>query len=108
MRSGWPRARPQDDSLLAEFLFRALDLLVDAGTIDRLVVAGERARPRGDGIVEPRQLEQHVAVVILDDRVRLELIGRALQVVERERQLVGLVVRPTEAVEIRAVVRLNR
>src|SRR5580765_3777536 len=93
------RAAP---SLLAEFLFRGPDLLVDAGAIDRVVVAGEGAPPGGNGLVEARQLEQHVAVMILNDRVRFELIGRPLQVVERQRQLVGLEVRPAEAVEIGA------
>ena len=64
--------------------------------------------PRGDRIVVARELEEHVAVVILNDRVGLELFGRALAGWSTARsQLVGLVVRPAEAVEIRAVVRLD-
>src|SRR5262249_25752221 len=85
-------------ALLADFLLGGLDLLVDGGPIDRVVVAGERTLPRGNGLVEARQLEQHVAVMILNHGIGLELVGRTLQVVERQRQLVGLVVRPAETV----------
>ena len=92
---------------LPSFCFAALDLLVDVAAIDRVAVAGERAGPRGDRLVVASELEEHVAVVILDDRVGLELIGGALQVVVGEIELVGLEVRPAEAVEIRAVVGLD-
>src|SRR6185312_9021266 len=98
----------REASLPAELLFRGPDLPVDGGTIDRVVVAGQRARPRRDRVVVARELVEDVTVVILDDGVRLELVGRALQVVERLRQPVGLVVRPAEAVEVRAVAGLER
>ena len=60
------------------------------GAIDRIAVAGERARPRGNRLVVASQLEQHLAVVILDDRVGPELIGGALEVVVGEIELVSL------------------
>ena len=45
--------------------------------------------------------------MLLDDGVRLELIRGALQVLLGEIELVGLEVRPAQAVEVRAVVRLD-
>ena len=73
------------------------DLLVDVGAIDRIAVAGQRAVERRDGVVVATELEEHVAVVILDDRVGGQLIGGALQIAFGEIELVGLEVRPAEA-----------
>src|SRR5262245_54563709 len=67
--------------LLVGFLFRRPDLLVDFPAIDRIVVARQRARPGGDRVVVLSELEEHVAVVILDHRVALQLIRGPAQAV---------------------------
>jgi len=73
----------------------------------RIAVAGERACERGDRFVEASELQQHLAVVLLDHGVRAELIGRFVKIGFGEIELVRLVVRPAEAVEIRAVLRFE-
>src|SRR6266478_1939977 len=79
------RARAQRErkgrarSLLRELLSRGADFLFDLALVDRVAVAGERARERGDRVVEASELEQDVAVVILDDRVGAQLVRGALQ-----------------------------
>src|SRR5438128_1947527 len=60
------KQRRRDGSLL-ELLLRGPDLLVDAGTVERIAVAGECTRPGGDRFVEATELEEHVAVMVLDD-----------------------------------------
>src|SRR5205807_6662278 len=50
------------------------DLPVDGAGIDRVAIAGERPRPRGNRILDAASLEEDVAVMILDDRVGRELI----------------------------------
>src|SRR5439155_23614116 len=94
-RPAWPRR-----SAASELLLRRLDFLVNGAGVDRVAVAGERACPRRDGIVDAAALEKHVAVVILDDGIAHHLIGRALETLFGEIELVGFVIRPAEAVEI--------
>jgi hypothetical protein len=48
---------------------------------------GEGAVPGGDGVGVLAELEEHVAVVILDDRVALQLIRGLPQVVLGEIEL---------------------
>ncbi len=69
-----------EESLL-QVLLRRLDLLVDLAAVDVGAVALERARPRGNRVAVAPQLEEHLAVVLLDDRVGSQLVGRAVQVV---------------------------
>src|SRR5204863_5265046 len=101
-------ARPAPNtSTLRELLPRGADLLVDVTAVDRVAVAGEGAGPRRDRLVVAPHLREHVAIVLLHDRVRRQLIGRALHVLEREIELAVLEVRPADAIQIRAVVRLD-
>jgi hypothetical protein len=66
------------------------DLLVDLAAIDRIAISGERAVPGGDGVGVLSELEEHVAVVILDDRIALQLIRGLPQVVLGEIELLDL------------------
>jgi len=84
-----------------------LDFLVELVAIDRIAVACERAGPRGNRLIVAAHPGEHVAVVILDDRVGEELIGRAFQILLRQIQFAALEVRSAEAVEIRSVVGLD-
>src|SRR5262245_58516784 len=56
-------------SFLGEFLFRGADLLVDVAAVDRIAVAAQRARPRRDRFVDTSELEQDIAVMILNHRI---------------------------------------
>src|SRR5215471_6686409 len=94
-------------SFLIELLAGRPNSLVDVGSIDRIAISAQSPVERRDGVVEPSQLEQHFAIVLLDDGVGLELIGGAVKVVLGEIQLVGLEICPTKAVEIGAVLRLD-
>src|SRR5581483_8188920 len=74
-----PRARPRPSaarrsSLLIELLPGRPDLLVDVPAVDRVAVAVQRPRPRGNRILIASELQQHVAVVILNDGIGLLLI----------------------------------
>src|SRR6187399_3145580 len=84
------------------------DLLVDVAAIDRIAVAGKRLVPPADGVVVTSHLEEQLAVVVLHDGVRPELIGGLLQVVEREIELAVLEVGPADAVEKRPVIGIDR
>src|SRR4051812_40919100 len=63
-----PALSPAHASSFRQLLSGGADLLIDIAAIDRVAVAGERPRPGRDRIVEPRELEEHVAVMILNDR----------------------------------------
>ena len=83
-------ARRRSAALLAsarsfawQLLLGGTDLPIDAGLVDVFAIAGQRPRPRGDRLVEPAEAEQHVSVMILDDRVGLQLVGRAFQSARR-------------------------
>src|ERR1043166_2938969 len=99
--------RSAERSLLIEFLLGGADLLVDVCAIDGVAVAGERARERGDCLVEASELQQHFAIVFLDYGVGVQLLRCAAQALFGEVELVGLEVGPPEAVEKRPVVRLE-
>src|SRR6516165_6885427 len=94
------RRRP---SFLTGFLLRGTDLLVDLKAAHRVAITVECAGPGSDRFIKAPELEEHVAVMILNHRVGLELVGSSFQVVDREIELVALVVRPAQAVQIRTV-----
>src|SRR5438093_8451218 len=80
------RARAQSPAL-ASFLVKLLpgraDLLIDLALVNRIAVAGKGAGEGSDRCVVASELEQHVAVMILDDRVGAQLIRGALQILLR-------------------------
>src|SRR5262245_31398570 len=103
-----PRARRPYGSFLGKLLPRCTDLLVDVTSVDVVTVARQRAAPRGNRLVVLSELEEHLAVVTLYDRVGHQPIGRSFQVVQREIELAVLEIRPADAVEIRSVLRVDR
>src|SRR5262245_47114179 len=95
-------------SFLRELFSGRPDFPIDVALVDVAAVAVERALPGGNGFIESIELEQHVAKMILDNGIPGELIGGALQIVECQCEVAGLVVRPPKTVEIRSVLRLDR
>src|SRR5690606_6033790 len=86
---------------------RILDLLVERRAVDRFEVALERALPRAAGFGPLPLPGERIAVVILDDGVGRQRLGRL-----RERRDGGVDLalpeeRPAEAVEVRGVVGLD-
>src|SRR5262249_60780281 len=95
--------RPTLDPALA--VLEVVDLLLDP--VGRRVEL-ESLLPRGDGGVVLTVLDERVAEVLVDDGLRLlGLHHRALQLLQRLRILALLVIRPAEAVDEIAVVRLE-
>src|SRR3954463_12072088 len=56
------------------FLSGGADFPVDLGAIDRIAVPAQRAVERGDRFIEAAHLQQNVAIVILNDRIGLQLV----------------------------------
>src|SRR5262245_39640600 len=104
--SGSPRRAQSTPatSSLRKLLPRAADLLVEVGLLDRVAITGERTRPGQDGVVVASEFVEDFAVMVLDDRVRCQLIGSLFEVVEGEIELAVFVIGPADAVEIRAVI----
>src|SRR5262249_15426955 len=92
---------------LVQPLLRRLDLPVDVPSVDVAAVAVQRAREGGDRVGVATQLQQQLAVMLLDDRVALQLIGGLAEVVLGQIEVFRFEVRPAEAVEIRAVLRFD-
>src|SRR5215475_5595590 len=103
-----PRRATAARSSLRELLSRTPDLLVDVAANDRVAIAGERLVPGQDGVVVASEFEKNLAVVILNDRVGAELIGCLLQIVEGEIELAVFEIRPADAIEVGAVVGIDR
>ena len=64
-RSRWAHRRARRH-FFGSFCFAARIFLSMSAAIDRVAVAAERARPGGNRLVVALQLEQHLAVVLLD------------------------------------------
>src|SRR3954469_14644715 len=77
-RTTWPSRpappRGRARSFRVEFLLGGANLLVERTTVNRVAVAGRRECPRGQRLVVLLELEENVAVMILNDGVRSELI----------------------------------
>ena len=94
--------------MLPQFLSRRAQLPVDRAAVDLLAVPVERPLPYRCGVLVAAQLEQEVAVVILDRRIAAAPRRGLRQVLLSQIEFVLPEVGPPEAVEVGGVVRLRR
>ena len=83
------------------------ELPLDSGTLDFFTITSQGTLPRGDGGCVSLELEHQVAKVILNHGVPLHLLTRLQEQHLGKVEAIKLEVRPSEAVEIRTIVRVD-